>query len=287
MVAVCIKGGLGNQMFQFAAAYALSKQRDDRLFLDTTDFLYNRYHHGFELPCFPNIEIQLLSKRSRRKFFKPGLLTSFWNYFAQKNVLIQEPHFHFDRTLRYIKGKNIYLDGYWQSEKYFIEFDQDIRHRFTFPILNDIHGLEYQRLIDGSQSVSIHIRRGDYVTNPEANKFHGTCTLDYYHQAKRIIMNNVKNPIFFIFSDDTEWAHKNFSQSENTVIVDKTSHFVSWIDMFLMSRCKHNIIANSTFSWWAAWLNSNREKIVIAPKTWFRDPTIDTSDLYPAHWIRI
>lgn len=136
-----------------------------------------------------------------------------------------------------------------------------------------------------TNSVSLHIRRGDYITSKITNKFHGTCCLGYYKKAMKLINKKVKNPKYFVFSDDIYWVKKNL-EIKNAFYVDDNVGDKSYIDMQLMSMCKHNIIANSSFSWWAAWLNNNPNKIVIAPKKWFNDPGMDTTDLISEEWIR-
>jgi hypothetical protein len=135
-------------------------------------------------------------------------------------------------------------------------------------------------------SVSLHVRRGDYVSNPDANKYHGTKGLDYYIAALARVNKSQKDSTVFVFSDDIAWCKKNLKlKAKKVVWVDGKNSPIE--DIYLMSLCKSNIIANSTFSWWGAWLNSNPKKIVVAPKVWFSDSNIDTSDLIPADWTRL
>ena len=136
-------------------------------------------------------------------------------------------------------------------------------------------------------AVSLHIRRGDYVSNPVTNNYHGTCSLAYYKKAVLLLKEKIENPSFFIFSDDLLWARENLDFINDMTFIDLDKSIPDHEEMHLMSQCKHNIIANSSFSWWGAWLNENSDKIVIAPKKWFSDNTINTEDLIPAKWMRI
>jgi hypothetical protein len=138
--------------------------------------------------------------------------------------------------------------------------------------------------VSSNNSVSVHIRRGDYVSNPHASKFHGTKGLDYYEKAVERIAETVKNPELFVISDDIEWCKENLRLPYKTTHIDGNAGFE---DMHIMSHCAHNIIANSSFSWWAAWLNTNPDKVVIAPKKWFNDESINTEDVVPKTWIRL
>ncbi len=141
--------------------------------------------------------------------------------------------------------------------------------------------------IESTNAVSLHIRRGDYVKVKETNDFHGVCSIAYYETAIELITNKINDPVFYIFSDDMDWVKKNFNIRQNHVFVDANDAATNYEDMRLMSLCKHNIIANSSFSWWGAWLNPSSSKTVIAPKKWMKDPSIETIDLIPGNWIRL
>ena len=192
-------------------------------------------------------------------------------------------------------GKNVYLEGYWQSEKYFKEIEYIIRKDLIIKPNLKGRNKDIAKKIVSENSISLHIRRGNYVANPEIFKVHGTCEQEYYYEAIDYITENVKEPYFYIFSDEIEWAKDNFKIEYAHTFVDINIGFdgenyqdeKNYEDLRLMSLCKHNIIANSSFSWWGAWLNQNPEKIVIAPKKWFNDESLDTSDLIPNSWIRI
>jgi hypothetical protein len=136
-------------------------------------------------------------------------------------------------------------------------------------------------------AVSLHIRRGDYVSNPTHNAMHGVCGLDYYRRAVQHIGKHVDEPVFFLFSDDPAWVAENLKIDASTVLVDHNGPDTPCEDLRLMSRCAHHVIANSSFSWWGAWLNSSSKKRIVAPTPWFQDPSIDTRDLIPEGWVTL
>jgi len=290
MIIVNLIGGLGNQMFQYACGRAVAEHTGQKLKLDITGFKDYKLRK-YSLDCF-NISAEFATEKEI-KLYKEGRLW-FINYFSKKILkreliknkrFIKEKHFHFDPTILNLKG-NCYLFGYWQSEKYFIDIKDIILKEFTLKRPLSQSAKEYENIILSSQSVSIHVRRGDYVNNPITNSYHGVCDISYYEKAVDIIYKKVENPKFFIFSDDLSWVKENFKFLKNSLFVE-LKNAPDYEEMFLMSRCKHNIIANSSFSWWGAWLNQNPNKIVIAPKEWFKDNSINTNDLIPLSWIRI
>jgi hypothetical protein len=176
---------------------------------------------------------------------------------------------------------DVYLEGYWQSEKYFGNIECQIRNLYIFPEITDKSNLDLADKIKSCNSVSLHIRRGDYLSEKNAPMHGNICTKVYYDNAIKYISKNIDNPKFFIFTDDTEWARQQYKGEEYT-IVDQNHADNSFRDMQLMSLCKHNIIANSSFSWWGAWLNPNQEKMVIAPPKWFN--LADTPDIWCDGW---
>lgn len=291
MVISNIIGGLGNQMFQYAAGRALSLKLRVPLKLDTRDFSGYQLHQGFELGRLFNCHAEIATdsdlayvlgwqsaKLVQRVLRRPQLIS------LRCKSFVVEPHFNYWSGVNQLED-NMYLYGYWQSEKYFIKFAENIREDFTFKLPFSDQNAEIADQISQVNAVSLHVRRGDYVSNAK-NAFIGVCSLDYYRKAIEQIKNQVDMPVFFVFSDDINWV-------KNNLVLDKTSVFVShnigsesYNDMRLMGLCKHNIIANSSFSWWAAWLNSNSQKIVIAPKQWFANGQ-DDSDLIPEAWIRV
>lgn len=287
-----ILGGLGNQMFQYAAARSLALHLNCESFSDLRGFSNYELHNGYELNRVFNVNSKPARDKQIRnvlgwranplcmKFLRQPLFESF-----QGNTFIVEPHFHYWPEFFDITS-NSYLHGYWQSEKYFIAAEDLIRKDFTFRMPLEGKNLQLKDSIQTRQSVSIHIRRGDYLNQKKNTKIMNSCSLDYYYDAIKYISNAVDNPSFYIFSDDIDWVKSNFQFEHPTFYVDWNTGLDSYCDMHLMSLCKHNIIANSSFSWWGAWLNQNQDKIVIAPKKWFVNGNKD-DDLVPEKWLRL
>ncbi|MCK4814567.1 alpha-1,2-fucosyltransferase [bacterium] len=203
-----------------------------------------------------------------------------------KRSYVCEQFYHFDPNILKC-SKDVYLQGNWQSERYFKTIEDIIRHEFTIKIKQDATNERTTEHINSVNAVSLHIRRADYVSNAATNQFHGTCTLAHYQQAVEKIVRKVSSPLFFVFSDDILWAKENLRLPYPTMFISHNNVTKDFEDLRLMTQCKHHIIANSSFSWWGAWLSNNSDKIVIAPKTWFNDESIDTKDLIPEGWIRI
>jgi len=181
---------------------------------------------------------------------------------------------------------NCYYDGYWQSEKYFKSIEGVLRTELEYKaVLNDENALLLHDIIS-NESISVHIRRGDYLSVKVNSKLFSTCSIDYYMHAVNYFLNKYSNSVFYIFSDDIDWAKSNFIGDRFRIIDNNFDN--PEIDLYLMSKCKHNIIANSSFSWWGAWLNSNPNKIVFAPQSWYKNKLNEsTKDLIPSDWIMI
>lgn len=292
MIVILLKGGLGNQMFQYALGRSLSIRNNTSLHLDLTALNEKNQEHilrNFELNNF-NIKASVSSGNFityQRKDLTP--LAFLLNLFRKKKILkrVIEKQFHYTPDLIPKYSDNSYFIGYWNTPKYFSGYEDIIRKDFSFNFNLDERNKEIAEKIRSTVSVSLHIRRGDYVTSPETNAYHGTCDFEYYNKAVDIILKKNNNAVFYIFTDDPEWVKQNFSIPANFVVVSSTDNLNGLQDMYLMTLCKHAIIANSTFSWWAAWLINNQEKTVIAPLKWYNDTSINTSDLFPNSWIRI
>lgn len=285
MVAVELIGGLGNQMFQYAAAKALALHRKEALLLDS--HLFASYDlHSYSLHHF-NIAAAAVHEEI---IFEPlSFSEKIKAFISQKKIYckFEEQNLSFDRSLFDTSSKNIYLKGYFQSEKYFIKYENEIRKDFEIKSALKQQTVEMLKIIDAQNAVSLHIRRGDYVTNAEANAVHGTCDLNYYYKAIEIIKGKTDNPVFFIFSDDIDWARENLEVDCPTYFVDFNDASTNYEDLKLMSSCKHNIIANSSFSWWGAWLNNYKDKTVIAPSKWFKIDVHNSKDIIPESWLKI
>ncbi len=184
------------------------------------------------------------------------------------------------------EDKNLYLDGYWQCEKYFLH-NQDIIHQeFQVTTPQSDVNKKWADIIANTNSVCIHVMRGDYVTDPGANQVHGTRGSDYYNNAITYLLDKVDSPVFFVFSDDLEWTKENISIPSEVHYMDQNGPDEDYEDLRLMMSCKHFIIANSSFSWWGAWLGNFEDKIIIAPKKWFNEPNVK-DDIVPDSWIRL
>jgi len=285
-------GGLGNQMFQYAAGRALSLQLGEPFKLDISGFLNYELHQGFELHrifnCTGDIASEVdvrgvlgwqFSPLLRRVVSRLGLAA------LRRKAWLIEPHFHYWEGIKNAPSDS-YIAGYWQSDKYFFKFATQIREDFSFRLAFDHINIELVKKIDGTNAVSLHVRRGDYVDNKKNASVYKQCSLDYYTGAIRYIKARVDNPHFFIFSDDIQWVKSHMEMGAQCQYVEHNHGTESYNDMRLMSRCKHHIIANSSFSWWGAWLGENLNKIVIAPNGWFSDQRI-TDDLLPRTWVRL
>lgn len=291
MVVSSILGGLGNQMFQYAMGRALSIRLNSTFQMDITAFQRNVNHQGFELKRIFSLDTEIATEAHvkqvlgwrhpilfRRLLSKRGLAA------LRGTIYVVEPHFEFWSGVEKI-SKNCFLTGYWQSERYFIDAIAQIRKDFEFSIPLDHENLEIANRINRVNAVSLHVRRGDYVSNPTNASIYHVCSAKYYRKAIEIILEKIDNPQFFVFSDDMEWVKKNLDFNSNCLYISINQGVDSYKDMQLMSLCQHHIIANSSFGWWGAWLNPRLKKIVVGPSQWFVQP-VDTKDLLPAKWLQ-
>jgi len=295
MVITKIIGGLSNQMFQYAAGRGVAYRNNTPLKLDITGFGklggYTRWEYGLHIFTIKQDfaapeEVGRLGNTNAN--FVQKLRSNVRAIFAPRNRphRVAEKHFHFDPEV-YRAPDQSYLAGYWQSEKYFSDIEDIIRKDFTFKQEPDEKNKKIIHQIRGGDTVSVHIRRRDYVTDPATAKVHGTCPLDYYRQAIALIVQKITAPKFFVFSDDIVWAQHNLKFIASAFFVDHNQQRQDYEDLRLMSYCHHHIIANSTFSWWGAWLSTHHDKVVIAPRQWFQNTNIDTRDLIPSNWITL
>ncbi len=279
---------LGNQMFQYALAYTLSKKYDEKIVLDPF-YLENRFFganwtfRSFELDVFGIEKHYRLPHIFSRKLLHPRLIEMLRSWQFNGNYIREVWGQYVDHF-----PKNAYIDGWFNSYKYFESYHDDIR--ILFQVKTPISPRN-QSVLDmiqkvGNKSVSLHVRRGDYVTLASTNKWHGVCSLGYYESAINMIREKIENPVFFIFSDDIEWCKENIHFPEGI-----TPHYIdhngsAWHeDLRLMYSCDHHIIANSSFSWWGAYLGRNTDRIVIAPKKWLETDTFNTQNIIPPSWI--
>ncbi|MEK7553983.1 MAG: alpha-1,2-fucosyltransferase [Patescibacteria group bacterium] len=289
MIITKLIGGLGNQMFQYAVARHLALKNNVELKLDKTGFetyklhAYGLHHLNIEEVFATQKEVaafRIYKKREGKMWFLYNRLI------ADPTRYVSERSFNFDPSILKLSAP-VYLDGFWQSERYFKGIESIIRDEFTIKELLVGKNRKMTDAISNSTAVSMHIRRADYVTNPTVNAWHGTCDSEYYARAVSTIVQTIADPHFFIFSDDMEWARQNIILDHPVTYVDHNDARTNYEDLRLMSRCKHNIIANSSFSWWGGWLNNNPGKIVISPKNWFKTPKMDVRDLVPDTWVKL
>lgn len=285
-------GGLGNQMFQYAAGRSISLKHNIPFKIDISWFENPKQNRHYLLDQF-NIKAEIATKKEiiyfngekKDKWHKKYLRIV--NNTLQKKIY-RENKFSYNNTFLSIKN-NAYIKGNFQSEKYFYSIKNLIKNEFSLkaPLPDMYH--EQLRKICNNNSISLHIRRGDYVNNIKASEYHGNLNIQYYSRAADMIEKKIQNPHFFIFSDDIEWAKNNLILNHPITYIDGGNESNCYDEMYLMSICKHSIIANSTFSWWGAWLNNNSNKIIIAPEKWFAKPEMNnqTQDLIPESWIRI
>ena len=199
----------------------------------------------------------------------------------------KEKHkFQYDDRVLSQKG-NVYLDGSWQSEKYFIDIRDTILKDLTVKSPPSERNLAVLQEIKKKNSVVVHIRRQDYVNNPKTLEFHGSCSLEYYKKCIAMMCERVPDPTFFIFSDDPAWVEQNIKFGQPSVYINHNGKENGQEDLRLMSNCSHFIIANSSFSWWGAWLSTNRDKIVMVPTPWIRNKGMKVKDLIPPNWIQV
>ncbi len=292
MIICNLVGGLGNQMFQYAFARALSIDLKVPLKFSTDTFSFYKAHNGFELAKVFSLDLEIASKDELASLIGIGRSHPFLRHMLAKNILswlagerfFVEQDFENLSNLRARARNGGYLHGYWQSEQYFSEHRKCIQSDFSFK--DELQGvnLEIANSIAQCRSISIHVRRGDYVSNSKTLSVHGTCPPEYYFKAIDTMLERYPDSRLFAFSDDPLWVSQVLSQRyPNLTIVKHNDGAMSYNDMRLMSMCNHHIIANSSFSWWGAWLNPKPDKDVIAPLRWFADDR-DIHNLIPESW---
>lgn len=321
MIITQLNGGLGNQLFQYAFSRKIAIQNKTSLIIDRTRF--GRLG-GAPIPEQINTsEIDLFSKikwklRNLKKWYftlgkqghyhidtlrKYGLgnfniNAKELNWFEILKIRInkklglkivivdKESEQAFNQDNLHILN-NSYLIGYWQSPKYFDDIKQVLQKELMVIKEPSNYNKDILKKILNTESVSLHVRRGDYVQHKVHNNNYGTCDLDYYNSSIKYIKSKTNNPSFYIFSDDPDWAEQNIDVGDSEKFVSRNDQFNDYEDLRLMYNCKHNITANSTFSWWGAYLNNNHNKIVLTPKSWFKNPNWSDKDLVPEEWTRI
>lgn len=279
MIISRLRGRLGNQMFQYAAARALAHRLSVPVALDSREA--QKRGEGvltrvFDLPHVAPSHLPPARKGAPLRYM-------LWWYAGLSPRLRRERGLGFNPEFE-IWSDDSYLHGYWQSERYFKEIADQIRADFTFPDFEDSENRDMAARIAEATSVSLHVRRGDYVSLAA----HVLCDQTYYDAALSAILEKVSGSVrVFVFSDDPDWAKANLPLPCEKIVVDFNGSERDYEDLRLMSLCDHNIIANSSFSWWGAWLNANPDKQVAGPVRWFGDPALNNPDILPGGWMRI
>jgi len=295
MIAVRLMGGLGNQMFQYALARKLAHLNHTKPIMDMV-FFDNIAEvdtpREYELDCFTikerflpaskrpreNPDANYMGKRGRLRHIKHSLQGRAW-------AIYRESFHNFDEKVLACKN-NTYLIGFWQTEKYFADIYEVLLKDFSFRQVPSGKNKKLMEQITTSPSISLHVRRGDYINNKHANRFHGVKDNSYYKKGlEAIVQKQPDKYTVFVFSDDIPWCKQNIKIPFNTVYVEGNKK--GFEDMRLMMNCNHNIIVNSSFSWWAAWLNQNEKKIVVGPKQWFNEPSVNAIDVLPSSWVKL
>ncbi len=290
MILVQLNGGLGNQLFQYALGRRIAIDRNAALRFETSAFDSQR--REYKLHHF-NVKGSPASGKEVKHFLKweqnPRLTAIYRLYNANKpyyrKLIVDEQSVPFNENILRVP-KNVFLRGYWQSEKYFSSISNVLREDLVAKAPLADRNLEMAEKIKSCFAVSLHIRRGDYVTDMPTNQTHGILSLEYYQAAISFILHCFPVATFFIFSDDVAWAKENLQIAAPHFFVDHNTGKTDYEDLRLVSFCKHHIIANSSFSWWGAWLCQNPAKKVVAPKQWYKIE-IDTRDLLPEEWIKL
>jgi hypothetical protein len=277
VVYVRLQGGLGNQLFQYAAARNLAVLNEADLRMDTSAF-GRRSKRRFELDGFQvtaaragtleRLRLRLDLRRERGRALH-----------------VKEPYFHYWPGLAQLRSPLVVLDGYWQSEKYFSAIGSHIRSEISLRQSIDPGAQHLSTMMQATEAVAVHVRRGDYATDPVVKRIHPVLPIAYYQEALHYLLDHGVKPSLFIFSDDPAWcrAHLRFPAYSCLYVAD---HGVTSVaqELELMRRCRHHIIANSSLSWWGAWLAEHPGQIVVAPRRWFSAPDRDVRDLIPHRW---
>ncbi|MFT3735691.1 MAG: alpha-1,2-fucosyltransferase [Rhodocyclaceae bacterium] len=291
-IVVALKGGLGNQLFGYAAGLALSQRLDAVLDLDIAAYEDPRERH---YALAPFLLPEKIVRADTTIFARGSLQDRIWRRVKQRLGMKQaglpvfrERGFKFDPDFKGLSAP-VFLDGYFQSPRYFESCAPLMRTRLLAArdeVLSEA-SRAMLRQIQSCDAICVHVRRGDYVTNPVSSRMHGLCGMSYYAEGLEAASEGLAAPHCFIFSDDPAWVRDNMRLQYPWTVVDVNAEDAAHEDLWLMSACRSFVIANSSLSWWGAWLGQHQAKRVVAPLQWFRSQDKDTSDLIPADWIRI
>ena len=276
MLVVRITGGLGNQMFQYAFARML-QQNGHKVFIHWHPHKTKSKHNGYELDTAFKLPLSNIIPISNNSFSRS--LITWW----MRKLMRRRDQHVFTYDSQYLDNKLAYLDGYWQTSQYFEPISHIIRKDFTFKPLSGSKNLELLERLSSQEHCSVHIRRGDYITHRDLG---GICDEAYYRRALSMLAKrNHKCPLV-VFSDDILYSKELLGDYKSAIFCDWNNGISSWMDMALMARCAHHIIANSTFSWWGAWLG-NTNGTTIAPSLWTKNPNFKSTNIIPNNWTRL
>lgn len=296
MIVTRLMGGLGNQMFQYAAARALALRHGVELRVDLS---YLEHQHpattqrAYALGCF-RLDAAFATEDDLRwaRYGEPQDLRARLRDVVKTLLrphrlhVVQQGGAGFDPRLLEA-GPNSLLVGYWQSEDYFRDAGAAVRADLSFRGEPDDETRRLAEAIEAANTVSVHVRRGDYVLDPRTSAFHGTLTPEWYAAAAAEVAARVEAPAFFVFSDDLDWCRRHLRLPHPTTFVERQQPAPDHEDLRLMALCRHHVVANSSFSWWGAWLDPRPDKVVVVPTAWFADPSVDTSRVPARGWIRL
>ena len=291
MILAKLRGGLSNQMFQYAAARRLAHRHRTGVKIDASwyDSSHGATPRRYELDqlCITG-ELasgwETIGTDGVRNARPIELPIALFRKARPRYRFVSERTFRFDPDVLELPD-DVCLFGYWVSERYFADIEDIIREEFQFRAPPSPANAARLDQLQSCESVAVHVRRGDYASNPALTSIHGLCSPEYYSRAVDRIRERVQDPVFFLFSDDLDWATDNVDLGGETIVADDNRGDASSQDLRLMSAAGHNIIANSGFSWWGAWLNENPKKVICAPERWLSDPSYDTSDVIPSSWV--
>lgn len=288
MIIMRIKGGLGNQLFQYSMGYALAKRNNQELAFNVS-FTSNMTSRGYKLPFLNVCDFIDISNENipnkiclcKNKYINKAMrILKIGKIKIEEYVYVLETREVYTEKFLVDKYSNAYFDGYFQSPKYFEKYRNDLLKQITPNYPPESQYIDALKMVQNCNSVAVHVRRGDFKKS--YNKFHYLLEKDYYVKAIDYIRNNVENPIFFFFSDDINWVKTNFGESEDFRFLNIKTTNGDIDDLMLMKNCNHIICANSTFSWWAAWLNESENAIRVVPTRQY-----GMDGMIPSDWIKI
>jgi hypothetical protein len=280
-----LHGGLGNQLFQYAVGRAVALRTGAELLLDTRQFTESNPFQ-YDLGHFA-IQARVASEAELPPAKNRPIAYALWRTFGRSPRFIREQKLGFNERIETI-GDDCYLHGYFQSQRYFEDIAPTLWSDLAFKQAIDGDNARMAERIKSGPSVSMHIRRGDYVANAKAQATHGSTDLAYYQRAlDEVRARSDQDPVVYLFSNDPDWVRENMKLDAELVPVAINDGRTAHEDLRLMSLCDHNIITNSTFSWWGAWLNPSHGKIVVAPAKWFASEKLSNPDITPPGWLRL